>query len=146
WRTLRGPATPIVSNGLPDIAVPAVAPDGRWILFGLFANKPVDGLPAAPPASPDAGGVRLCVEDGDPCRAWPSAWPVPEGPASTGEMLWAKEGAEQALAYDVESRLFLRSVLGSGPVLEIAGRITNDAPRAGVTALFVVHRVARGRL
>src|SRR6185295_6077026 len=120
WRRLRGPAVLVAG---PDLAVPSVDAEGRWVLVGLLSGKPVPGLPAAEPAPMKPGAAPLCLPSGESCRPWPVAWPDPARPPSLGELGWARAGSAEpapgeggrrvlqafhvadALAYDVESGL-----------------------------------------
>ncbi len=179
WRRLRGPSA-VVPGPAPDVAVPTIAATDRWVLVGVLSGEPVQGLPAALPAPNDPAAPRLCRTDADGCRPWPVAWPDPTRPAPLAELLWSLSGPpgrpmqiEDALAYDVETGLYLRridpptpgvatngSVGGEapsspyavpspgldGPFLELVGRVTADAPREGTSVLFTVRRVAHGRL
>ena len=152
WRRLRGPAVPVLVSGVPELAVPTVDGAGRWVLFGLVSGEALPGLEPAPVATPEMGAPRVCSNDSDRCRAWPARWPDPTRPGRFAELLWAKDGASVALAYDVESGLYLREVAApdggadENAAIEIVGRITNDASREGNSALFVVRRIGAGRL
>lgn len=149
WRKVRGPAVQLLVAGVPELAVPSVDAEGRWVLVGLLSGKAIPGVEPAPAAPPEVGGPRLCDNESDRCRAWPASWPDPAKPPRLSELSWAKEGAATAVAHDVESGLYLREADGVGPdakALELVGRVTNDAPREGTSALFVVRRVAGGRL
>ncbi len=160
WRRLRGPAVLVAG---PDIAVPTLDAADHWVLFGLLSGKPIQGLPAAEPAPMLPGAPRLCRTEGEACRPWPVAWPDPARPIALSELAWSRpspggiagpaaDRVEGALAYDVETGLYLRRIEpapGSppdGPQLELVGRITADAQREGPSVLFVVRKVEGGRL
>ncbi len=156
WRRLRGPAV-LVSG--PDIAVPTVDATDHWVLFGLLSGKAVPGLPAAEPAPMPPGAARLCLPAGEACRPWPVAWPDPARPVALGELTWSRgegDGASVrvagALAYDVETGLYLRHVdpapgtAADAPQLELVGRVAGDAPRESESVLFVVREVKGTRL
>jgi hypothetical protein len=143
WRRLRGPAALVDVAGAPDVAVPTLDAAGRWVLRGLLSGRALPGLDEAPDAPPEAGAPRVCALPGAPCRAWPSAWPAPEATARVSELRWAKR-SPGALAYDVDSSLYLREVVGGTPGLELAGRISADAPE-GPGVVFVLRRVHDGR-
>jgi hypothetical protein len=149
WRRVRGPYVAVFVDGAPDLAVPVVDKDGRWVLYGMLTARALAEFPPAPEGSPEAGASRLCGVDNDHCRPWPAAWPDPARAAVFTDIVWSKEGATGALAYDVESRLYLRDVAGvagsTGRALELVGRIANDPPRDGANALFVIRRIASGR-
>ncbi len=162
WRRLRGPVVPILDRGALDVAIPTIDAQGNWVLVGLISGRPALGLGPAPVAPLEAGGPRICRSDGESCRPWPAAWPDPSRPIGTGELVWSKQPAEGALAYDTETGYFLEAIVGvseaDGPslsappgvmfagVLELAGRIANDPPREGTTVLFVLRSVAQDRL
>ena len=149
WRRLRGPAVQILVGGVPDVAIPTIDASGAWVLSGLLSGKPAPGLPPAAATAPELGTPRLCSTTSERCRAWPSAWPDPARSPAFDDFTWAKDGASAAFAYDVESGLYLRDVGGlerEGRALELVGRVTNDAPREGATALFVLRRIQGGRL
>jgi hypothetical protein len=61
------------------------------------------------------------------------------------------DNSESALAYDVESGVYLERVnvssdaSGSRGALELVGRLTNTPPREGMAALFVVRSLESGR-
>jgi hypothetical protein len=163
WRKLRGPAVPVAG---PDVAVPTVDAAGRWVLYGLLSGKAAPGLPAAEPAPLQPGATRLCRVEGDACRPWPVAWPDPARPLVSGELSWARAGDQDALAYDVETGLYLRQIEPrapaeashdgpasgprprppSEPCLELVGRVAPDEPHEGSSVLFVVREVIGGRL
>ena len=165
WRKLRGPA---VAVGGPDIAVPTIDTAGHWVLYGLLSGKALPGLPAAEPAPLDLGAPRLCRIEGDTCRPWPVSWPDPARPLAQADLTWAPPGRqpfggsalglEDALAYDVETGLYLRHIepaplhapangkLLDGPHLELTGRVNADEPHDGPSVLFVLRKVAGGRL
>jgi hypothetical protein len=149
WRRLRGPTVQLVVEGKQDVALPTVNATGEWILHGLLSGRPIAGLPPAPAKPPEVGGARICGTSNEACRGWPAEWPDPARAPALDELSWAKEWTRGALAYDVESSLFLQatpSLAQSGRALELVGRITNDAPREGATALFVLRRIDAGRL
>ncbi len=156
WRRLRGAAVLVAG---PDIAVPTVDAGDHWVLFGLLSGKPVPGLPAAEPAPMKPGAPRLCLPSGESCRPWPVAWPDPRRPIALGELTWSRgEGGgvpvrvAGALAYDVETGLYLRRVdpapgtSADAAQLELVGRLAGDAPRESESVLFVVREVAGARL
>jgi hypothetical protein len=156
WRTLRGPAVPVIDRGLPDVAIPTMDAQGRWVLVGLLSGRPVEGLSPAPDSPLEAGLSRICRTDVAECRPWPAGWPDPSRPIGTGELIWTKEPSASALAYDAETGHYLQAIAGvsegespqgpSGAVLELAGRIANDPPREGVSVLFLLRRVVDDRL
>ncbi len=170
WRRLRGPVVLVAG---PDLGVPTVDASGRWVLAGVLSGKPVEGLPAAEPAPMKPGAPRLCLPSGQSCRPWPVAWPDPERPIPTGELGWGRAGApaplttgepsrktaspaqpsraEEALAYDVETGLYLFHVdpapgaTPEDPLLEVVGRVAGDVPRdSGI--VFAIRKVAAGRI
>ncbi len=166
WRKLRGPGVAIAG---PDVAVPTIDAGGRWVLYGLLSGKPVPGLPAAEPAPLEPGAPRLCRIEGTACRPWPVAWPDPTRPLAQADLSWAPAGGrplggsapfriDDALAFDVESGLYLRHIepaplrapvsgkILDGPHLEITGRVAADEPHEGSSVLFVVRKVVKGRL
>ena len=159
WRRLRGPAVAI-AGAAPDLAIPTVDAADQWVLVELLSGKGIAGLPPAEAAPAAPGAARLCRADGSHgCRAWPVAWPDPTRSPLQSELTWARAvpgGPEQALAYDVETGLYLVRVeppsghdarqTGEGPYLEIVGRLGADPPREGASVLFVVRRIAGGRL
>jgi hypothetical protein len=146
WRRLRGPAVQVSVAGVPDLCVPTVDARGDWVLSGLLSGAPLPGVPPAPKAPPEPGAVRICGAEDEPCRAWPSSWPDATRAPAFGELSWTK-GLGSAIAYDVESGLFLQSAGGGAvnQVLDLAGRVTNDPPRDGPAALFVLRRLHAGR-
>ncbi|MEO7327658.1 MAG: hypothetical protein ABI193_03700 [Minicystis sp.] len=158
WRHLRGPAVAVMDHGLPDVAIPTLDAQDRWILVGLLSGRPVAGLAPAPVAPLETGVPRICRSDGASCRPWPAGWPDPSRPIGTGELLWAKEASANALAYDAETGHYLQGIIaapeaevpvapGTEPaVLELAGRIANDAPREGASVLFLLRRAVNDRL
>lgn len=144
WRVLRGPPVPVMVAGAPDIAIPAIAADGRWLLHGLLSGSPVEELGAAEAAPLDGGALRIC-DDQDVCRPWPARWPAPGAVAATTELRFAAGVPLSALAYDTEYRRYL---VGDGPeqtTLELEGRFTNGPSKNGPRALFVLRRVANDR-
>lgn len=173
WRRLRGPAVLVAG---PDIAVPTLDAADHWVLFGLLSGKPIQGLPAAEAAPMIPGAPRLCRTEGEACRPWPVAWPDPARPIALAELVWSHAGQEAglgngarvadrsgaatvpvervegALAYDMETGLYLRRVepapgTASGtPQLELVGRITADPRGEAPSVLFVVSKVEAGRL
>lgn len=159
WRRLRGPSVQVTTPEGPDIALPTIDSDERWVLYGLFSGKPVEGLGPAPDIAPKLGAPRLCHTATEMCRAWPPEWPNPAQAGRYSELVWEKTGALDAAAYDVESRLFLTGGaldphgsrlapgdLAGGEGLELIGRITNDPSREQVSSLFIARRIAGGRL
>jgi hypothetical protein len=159
WRHLRGPAVPVVDHGMPDVAVPTLDAQDRWILVGLLSGRPIEGLAPAPVAPLETGVPRICRADGASCRPWPAGWPDPSHPIGTGELIWTKEPSAAALAYDAETGHYLQAIAGvseaersaatgsqAPAVLELAGRIANDAPREGASVLFLLRRVVGDRL
>jgi hypothetical protein len=152
WRKLRGPAALVLVGGAPEIAIPTVDAQERWILYGLLGKKPIEGLEPAPPAPPEPGAARLCRNEGEGCRAWPATWPDPTKAPALAELEWQREPggaalAFSALAYDQDTQLFLHSAGKKGQgALEIIGRLSNDPARDSASALFVVRAVANGHL
>jgi hypothetical protein len=170
WRTLRAPATALLLDGRPEIGLAGVDRAGKVQLYGLFSGAPIDGLPDAPPSPPLPGGARICHSDKEECRAWPDAWPEPAPAPSGSDLVWRRELFTGALAYDVDSGLFLDHIEGmrgagskvamaggaSAPAgkqdragawaLEQVGKLSNEPSREGPTALFVVRRIAADRL
>lgn len=143
WRVLRGPPVPVTVAGAPDIAVPAIAADGRWLLHGLLSGAAVEELGPAEAAPIDGGTLRIC-DDQDVCRPWPARWPPPGALGATMELRFAAGVPLSALAYDTEYRRYL---LADGPgqtTLELEGRFTNGPSKNGPRALFVLRRVADG--
>lgn len=157
WRRLRGPVAAIGGTA-PDLAIPTVDAADQWVLVELLSGKPAPGLPPAETAPAAPGTTRLCRADGSHgCRAWPVAWPDPARTPPQSELTWARGVPEQALAYDVETGLYLvrvdpppppghEAAAGEAPRLEIVGRLGTDPPREGSSVLFVVRRIAGGRL
>ncbi len=156
WRHLRGPAVPVTDRGLPDVAIPTLDAQDQWVLMGLLSGRPIEGLAPAPIAKLETGVPRICRADGTSCRPWPTGWPDPSHPIGTGELIWTKEPSASALAFDAETGHYLQAIAGvSEPdalagqppaVLELAGRIANDAPREGASVLFLLRRVMGDRL
>lgn len=171
WRTLRAPSTALLVDGRPEVGVAGAGKDGRIRLFGLFSGAPIDGYPDAGAAPPVPGRPRICHLDKEECRAWPAAWPEPAAASSGSDFIWTRDLLLRALAYDVESGLLLHHVeglrteggavagTGNAPIapakavpttgtwaLEQSGKLTNEPSRDGPTALFVVRRIADGRL
>ncbi|MCK6593420.1 MAG: hypothetical protein L6Q76_38165, partial [Polyangiaceae bacterium] len=159
WRRLRGPSVPVATPEGPDIAVPTIDAEERWVLYGLLSGRPLEGLPAAPDVAPKAGAPRLCHTATEMCRAWPPGWPDPTRPGNYGELVWEKTGALDAAAYDVETKAFLTGgtldphgrkldpeALVKGTGIELIGRISNDPAREHLSSLFIVRRIAGGRL
>ncbi|HZF48918.1 MAG TPA: hypothetical protein VE093_09730 [Polyangiaceae bacterium] len=159
WRRLRGPSVQVATPEGPDIAVPTIDVEGRWVLYGLLSGLPVEGLLPAPDMAPRAGAPRLCHTATEMCRAWPAAWPDPTQAGRFGELVWEKAGALDAAAYDVETRVFLTGgalepqgprlgpeEVARGTVLELIGRLSNDPAREHASSLFVVRRISGGRL
>ena len=166
WRKLRGPA---VAVGGPDVAVPTIDAAGRWVLYGLLSRKPVPGLPAAEPAPLEPGAPRLCRIEGT--RAGPGPSPGPTLPArscrptsrgrlpasarsagacpcglmtpsrSTSRRGFTCGGFEPAPLHAAASGRLL-----DGPYLELTGRVAADEPHEGSSVLFVLRKVAGGRL
>lgn len=172
WRSLRSLAAPVLHEGRPEIALPALDSAGRVRLHGLFSGAPLEGFPAAAADPPVPGGPRICRFEAEECRAWPSAWPEPAPPPES-IFVWTRDVSAAALAYDAESAVFLHHVEGMRPAggavamagtaaplshppgdraaagswaLEQVGKMTSEPSPAGPTALFVVRRVAAGRL
>ena len=169
WRSLRAPAATVLDKGRPEIALPGIDADGKVRLFGLFSAAPLEGYAEAPEGPPVAGSARICRVDREECRAWPKSWPAPTAAPSISDFVWAREIVAGAIAYDVESGRFLHHVEGlraaGEPIastailggvgsrstagtwgLEQVGKFTNEPARDGETALFVVRRIAGGRL
>lgn len=147
WRRLRGPAVPVKVAGDPDLAIPTVDAEGLWVLVGLLSGRPVPGLPPAPNTPPVAGSARLCATDAEVCRAWPAAWPDPAQAPRSADLTWSKDGPLSALAFDVESGLYLQSagaLAGEDRTIELVGRLSNDPPRETMSSLFVMRRIAGG--
>jgi hypothetical protein len=159
WRRLRGPWV-AVPGAEPDLAIPTIDAADKWVLVELLSGKPVPGLPPAEAAPAAPGATRLCPADGAPgCRAWPVAWPDPARSHAQSELTWARSvpgGPETALAYDVETGLYLVHVeppagrdaapAGEATHLEVVGRLGADPAREGTSVLFVARRIAGGRL
>lgn len=159
WRRLRGPSVQVETPEGPDIAVPTIDAEERWVLYGLLSSQRIEGLSEAPDVAPKAGAPRICHTATEMCRAWPPGWPDPAQAGSFSELVWEKTGALDAAAYDVETKVFLTGgtfaahgpklgpeelVKGSG--MELIGRISNDPAREHVSSLFIVRRIAGGRL
>jgi hypothetical protein len=146
----------------PDVAVPTIDARERWVLFGLLSGRPVEGLPEAVPGPIDPSANRICPTEADGCRPWPAAWPDAARPPAQSDLHWARASAlggpvEDALAYDVETGLYLRPITMGGAAgaragaghenrLELIGRLTADPPREGTSVLFVLRSLADGRL
>lgn len=155
WRKLRGPAV-VIPGPEPELAVPTIDAAHRWILVGLLSGAPVPGLPPAEATAAAPGSARLCRSDSTECRAWPVAWPDPARPAALGELIWARASRGtvlRALAYDVETGLYLSRIEAAsgagdlaGPHLEVVGRPSADPKVEGPSVVLVVRRVAAGRL
>ncbi len=158
WRRLRGP-TVLVAG--PDVALPTIDPEGRWVLFGVLSGKPVEGLPAAEPAPLVPGAPRLCPTEGEGCRPWPVAWPDPSRALPVGELSWARAGdapegvlLATSVAYDIETSHYLVGIDGEAAtaamsetsMLELVGRLGAEEPREQAAVLFVIRRIANGRL
>jgi hypothetical protein len=156
WRRLRGPAVLAIVDGAPDVAVPGIDAVGAWVLHGLISGRPVPGLEPASPGPVEPGAARICPPAGEACRPWPRAWPDPSRALPLDDLAWSKHGLRGALAYDVESGLALTRMEGADgstrapddprPLIDLAGRLTNGPSRSGTTTLFVIRRVAFGRL
>lgn len=171
WRALRAPSAVLVAGERPEIGLAGASPDGRIQLYGLFSGAPIEGLPDAPNVPPSPGQPRICRLDQGVCVAWPSAWPEPGAAPSGSGFVWTRSFNAAALAFDVESGLFLDHVEGmraaGGPVamagasgpeggsaapsaapwaLDQVGKLTNEPSHEGPTALFVVRRISGGRL
>ena len=67
WRSLHGPAVEVEVDGVPEIAIPAIDPAGRWVLMGLFSGRPLDAFPPAPPTAP----VQAASVEARPLEATP---------------------------------------------------------------------------
>jgi hypothetical protein len=134
-------------GGEPDVAVPVVDDQGRWVLAGLLSGRVVEGLDPAGEVPAEASAARLCPSQGGACRAWPEGWPEPTA-ASARDLVWSKE-ALGALAFDVESGRYLRGAAeGKGwPALELVGDVSAGAGRGDAAAVqvFALRRVAGGR-
>jgi hypothetical protein len=159
WRRLRGPTVQVVTSRGPDIAVPTLDAEDRWVLYGLIEGRPLDEYPPAPSAPPRPGAPRLCDTSHEACRAWPSSWPEPTQAPRYSELHWERTGARIAVAYDVESRLYLTGgsltpqapAIGAGELerstaLELIGRLSNDPSRETASSLFIARRIAGGRI
>lgn len=173
WRTLRAPAASFLSQGRPEIGLAGIDDAGKVRLFGLFSGAPIEGLADAPADLPVPGNARICRVDREECRAWPAEWPEPSSVPSGSDFVWTRDFSAKAMAYDVESGLFLHHVEGlraAGPAvamvgsagagapppgarstagswaLEQVGRMSNEPSREGPTALFVVRRIAGDKL
>jgi hypothetical protein len=147
WRRLRGPAAYVEVAGVPELALPGIDERGEWMLYGLFSGAPVPGFAPAPNVTPDAGTPRIC--DADVCRAWPATWPDASKRRAFAELVWARAAGASAMAYDVDAGLYLAAATGldaDRQGLELSGRLSNDPPREGRSALFVLRRIAAGRL
>jgi hypothetical protein len=139
----------------------------------MFSGAPIKGLPDAPNDPPVQGEHRICQVVDEQCRAWPRAWPAPSPSPGGSDFVWTRELFAGALAYDVENDRFLHHVEGlrtagaetamtggaASPsdlagtrtvtgtwALEQVGKLTNEPPRDGPAALFVVRRIADSRL
>lgn len=159
WRHLRGPSAQVLTSDGPDIAVPTLDAEDRWVLYGLLSGQPIEGLPPAADVAPLPGAPRICHTTSERCRAWPSTWPDPTQAPRYSELHWERTGALSAAAYDVESRLYLTSAtlapqeprvgaeaLEDATALELVGRLSNDPSRDTLSSLFIVRRVVGGRL
>jgi hypothetical protein len=169
WRSLRAPAATVLDKGRPEIAIPGLDAAGKVRLYGLFSGAALDGYAEAPEGPPVSGSPRICRVDREECRPWPKAWPEPVAAPPISDFIWARELFSGAMAFDVESGRFLHHVDGlrmagepmkstaaPAPVgarsvagtwgLEQVGKFTNEPARDGETALFVVRRIAGGRL
>ncbi|MBK8253365.1 MAG: hypothetical protein IPK82_11955 [Polyangiaceae bacterium] len=172
WRTLRAPSTAVLADGAPEVGLAGVEAGGRIRLFGLFSGAPLSGYTDAQniPAMP--GEPRICHVEAEECRAWPKDWPAPAPASSGSEFLWSREMSARALAYDVETGLMLHHVeglrssdgalamagssMGSSAkfnerisdtwALQQLGKFSNEPSREGSTALFIVRRIANGRV
>lgn len=173
WRSLRAPSTALMVGGRPEVGIAGLDREGQVRLFGLFSGAPIPGLGEAPAVPPAQGQPRICQVDGTACRAWPHAWPEPAAASSGSDFVWTRDLLARALAYDAESGLLLHHVEGlrtsdgavagvgaaAGPgaaagapvsgdgwALEQTGKLTTEPSREGPAALFVVRRLAHGRL
>lgn len=155
WRKLRGPSVALQGPDT-DLAVPTVDASGRWMLVGMLDGKPIAGLPAAEPVAAGPDAVKLCSNEGSECRAWPVAWPDPARTPALSELIWKRPAlgvAERALAYDVETGMYLMRIESApgqeapglaGPHLEVVGRPSGEA-KEGVAVLLSVRAVVDGR-
>jgi hypothetical protein len=151
FRKLRGPVVATTVDGLPDLAVPTIDDEGRWVLYALLAARPLWSSSPAPVAAPKPGGPRLCTTGTEPCRAWPASWPSPTQARPIDELAWSKQVGRGVLAYAPETGQFLHDAGPRGEArLELVGSLTaepsGEAASAGASALFVVSRVAAGHL
>jgi len=152
WRRLRGPAVRMLDGGMPEVAVPSIDAEGRWVLFGLLSGRPIKGLPPAPEAPIEPETPRLCRADGDACRAWPRAWPDPARAPASRDLLWTGDYKAKTLAYDVESGLYLQpdeedeGPRGEEGALELIGSLEGAAPREPIAAVVTARRIGGGRL
>jgi len=173
WRALRAPSTSFLLGGEPEIGLAGLDADGKVRLYGLFTGEALPGVPDAPADLPVAGSPRICRMDREECRAWPDAWPEPASAPSGSGFVWTRDLSSKALAFDVESGLFLHHIEGLRPAgapvavagsagtgvapvgprstagawaLEQVGRMSNEPSHEGPTALFVVRRIADDRL
>lgn len=143
WRRVRSPALVVRVGGAPELLVPTQERDRRIRLWGVLSGRPIASLPDAPSAAPEPGSARLCpvspaelgptaatpqgVAAPEPCRAWPAPWPTPVATSAPEELVWTRQGASTALAYDPESGMFLQgSVDDEG--LDVVGRTAGDLP------------------
>jgi hypothetical protein len=166
-RSSFGPGAPatwlqVMDHGAPDVAIPTLDAEDRWVLSGLLSGRPLEGVTPAPAAPLETGVPRICRADGESCRPWPTRWPDPSRPVGIGELIWSKTPSVTALAYDSETGHYLRDVVGMSDAenpgadgsrgallanaLELAGRIANDPPREGTSVLFILRGVAHDRL
>ena len=154
WRRLRGPSV-VLGGPAPDSALPTIDTEERWMLYGLLSGRPLDGYSPIAAVPMELGSTRVCRTDREGCRPWPASWPEPGAMPTFDEFEWGLAGAhpEDALAYDVETSLFLRRVNGHGGEidpqavhLEVVGNAHAVTPRDGPSVVLVIRRILLGRL
>lgn len=161
WRKLRGPWTIVDGAGGPDIAIPTIDSQDRWILYGLFSEGALAGFEEAGEGAPGPGQVRMCEAEGQMCRAWPASWPAPVQSQGSLEFVLSPNGVLYAAAFERESKKFLIGAVSNTvetetpniksaedlaqiSALELLGRIGTPPPKQALTSLFIARRVLNG--
>ena len=58
WRRLRSPSAAL-PGGVPDVAVPTIDAEEKWVLYGLLSGQPIEGVGPAPAVPLEPGSVRI---------------------------------------------------------------------------------------